>query len=70
MFDLDMSELKLQLRRALDGQVRLWAGGLFVALALMAIEYDEIVAPEMSKISHAWGSAVTDLGRRLSVFSL
>ncbi len=70
MFGIDLNEMKQKLRSVFDGQYRVWAGLAFMLLAMAAIEYDEIIAPEVSRFSDAWGSVATDFSRRLSSFTL
>jgi hypothetical protein len=66
MFD----DLKATLRSLGDRQLRLWAGMAFMALALISIQYDEIIAPGVGRISDAWNSATADLGRSLAGLTL
>jgi len=65
-----ISDLKATLRRHRDAQFRLWAGMAFVILAMMSIQYDEHIAPGVGRISDAWNTATTDLGRTLASFTL
>lgn len=65
-----VQELKSTLRGLFDRQLRLWAGMAFMALAMASIQYDEIIAPGVGRISDAWNSAATDLGRTLASFTL
>jgi hypothetical protein len=41
-----------------------------MAVALVAIQYDEIIAPGVNRLSEGWNTAATDMGRRLTAFSL
>jgi hypothetical protein len=66
MFD----DVKATLRRLGDAQLRLWAGMAFMVLAMASIQYDENIAPGVTRISDAWNSAATDLGRSLAGFTL
>lgn len=66
MFD----DLKATLQSLFDRQFRLWAGMAFMTLALASIQYDEFIAPGVGRISEAWNSAATDLGRTLAGFTL
>lgn len=66
MFD----DISTTLRRFCDGQVRLWAGMAFMTLALASIQYDEIIAPGVGRITDAWSAASSDLGRTLASFTL
>lgn len=63
-------ELQTTLRGLLDTQLRLWAGMAFMVLAMASIQYDEIIAPGVGRISDAWNSATSDLGRTLASFTL
>jgi hypothetical protein len=49
---------------------RFFAGGAFVVLAMASIQYDEHVAPNVERVSNAWSVTATDVGRRLSSFTL
>lgn len=70
MFGSLLSDMKDVMRQAFDTQVRVWAGIAFMALAMAAIQYDEIVAPRVHEFSDGLGSAATDMGRRLTSFTL
>lgn len=70
MFGFDLSDVREQLRNVFDAQWRAWAGAAFMALAMVAIEYDEVIAPGVSKVSDVWSSAATDLSRRVAGFAL
>ncbi len=63
-------EVKATLRSLFNTQFRLWAGMAFMTLALASIQYDEIIAPGVGRITDAWNSAATDLGRSLAGFTL
>ena len=65
-----VQELRATLRGLFDTQFRLWAGMAFMTLALASIQYDEIIAPGVGRISDAWNSATSDLGRTLASFTL
>ena len=69
-FALSWPGLKERLDIVLDAYWRRWAGAAFVVLALFAIEYDEIIAPGMHRLSGAWGAAATDIGRKLASLAL
>lgn len=45
-------------------------GAAFVAAAMISIQYQEVVAPHVSRLSDAWSNTALDLGRRLSSFTL
>lgn len=61
MFGIDFSGMRQTFQAAFDAQFRLWVGAAFVALALAAIQYDEIIAPELSRIGDAWSTAAGKL---------
>ena len=65
-----VQELRATLRSLFDTQFRLWAGMAFMTLALASIQYDEIIAPGVGRISDAWNSATSDLSRTLASFTL
>jgi len=66
----DFSDMKQTLRNTMDAQVRLWAGLAFMALAMVSIQYDEVIAPNVERVSDGWSMAATDFSRRLSSFTL
>ena len=70
MFGFDLSDVRETLRTLFDAHWRALAGAAFMTLALVSIEYDEFVAPEVSRISDGWATAATDFSRRLTSFSL
>jgi hypothetical protein len=70
MFGSLLSDMRDVMRSALDAQVRVWAGVAFMALAMVAIQYDEIVAPRVHEFSDGLGTVATDMGRRLTSFTL
>jgi len=70
MFSLDLNTIKQALRPIIDAQWRAVAGLAFMALAMAAIQYDEIIAPEVSRLSDSFGSVATDMSRRLASFTL
>lgn len=65
-----INDLKATLRSLGNTQFRLWAGMAFMVLAMASIQYDEIIAPGVGRISDAWNSATSDLGRTLASFTL
>lgn len=65
-----LDDLKAMLRTVCDRQFRLWAGMAFMTLALASIQYDEIIAPGVGRISEAFNAATSDLGRSLASFTL
>lgn len=69
-FMIDWVDAKERLRDAFDAHWRRWAGAGFMALAMFAIEYDEVIAPGVGRISGAWDSIATDVGRKLASLAL
>jgi hypothetical protein len=65
-----IDDMRATLRSLGDAQFRLWAGMAFMVLAMMSIQYDENIAPGVGRISDAWNTATTDLGRTLASFTL
>lgn len=70
MFGHVVADLKQSARRIVDAQWRAMAGLAFMCLAMAAIQYDEIIAPKVERLSDGWSTAATDLGRKLSSFTL
>lgn len=66
----DTNELKQNIRSAFDRQWRMWAGLVFMALAMFAIQYDEVIAPEVNRLSEGWSTVATDFSRKLASFTL
>lgn len=67
---IDLSGVKQKLRRVMDANWRRLGGVIFVILAMVSIQYDEHVAPEVSRLSDGWSTVATDFGRRLASFTL
>jgi hypothetical protein len=70
MFAFALTEMKQSLGDRWDRVYRFFAGGAFVVLAMASIQYDEHVAPNVERVSHAWSMTATDVGRRLTSFTL
>jgi hypothetical protein len=60
-FAIGLHDLRTNLHLLLAAQTRTWMGAAFVATALLAIEYDEMVAPHLDRIAHAWSAAAAKL---------
>ncbi len=67
---LDLSGVKQTMQRAFDAQWRVWGGLAFMALAMVAIQYDEIIAPEVARLSDGWSTTASDFSKRLTSFTL
>ena len=63
---VDWTDVRHHIRRLLDAQWVRLAGAAFVALAMVSIEYEEVIAPGLSRVSGAWSTATIDIGRRLA----
>lgn len=70
MFAIYASDMKTSLRHVFDKQFRLWAGGAFMALALIAIQYEEVIAPTLGEISQGLDAMAADFGKKLTSFTL
>lgn len=71
MFDLpiDLYDLRAGLRVLLAAQTKTWMGAAFVAAAMFSIQYDEVLAPHVTRITEAWTNTAADLTRKLASFS-
>lgn len=69
-YAIDLKHLGRQMRETLTPHWRVWAGAFFVATALFSIQYDEVVAPTVGKLSQTWSNTALDLGKKLSSFAL
>jgi hypothetical protein len=67
---IDLSGMRQSLRRAFNAQWRAWGGLAFMALAMVAIQYDEIIAPEVARLSDGWSTTAADFSKRLTSFTL
>ena len=70
MFGSLLNDMRETLRSTFDTQYRVWAGLAFMALAMAAIQYDEVVAPRVSGLSEGFGSIASDMSRKLTSFTL
>ena len=69
-FAIDLYDLRHALRSLVAAHARTWVGAAFVASAMVSIQYEEIFAPHVSRITNMWSSTTADLNRRISGFSL
>jgi len=60
-FALDMSDFRDALANVFNHHLRTWAGAAFVALAMLSIQYEEVIAPSVIRISDAWSQATAKL---------
>jgi hypothetical protein len=66
---LGLRDVKDTLRRFANTQVGALAGIAFMFMAMAAIEYDELIAPNVSWISDAW-TVAGDFSRKITSFTL
>jgi len=69
-FAIDLYDLRDTLRSLVAAHARAWVGAAFVASAMVSIQYEEVFAPHMSRITNMWTTTTADLSRRISGFSL
>ena len=69
-FAIDLHDLREQLDNLVAAQARTWVGAAFVAVAMFSIQYEEVFAPHVSRITDMWTGATADLNRRLADISL
>jgi len=69
-FAIDLHDLRHALRSLAATHARAWVGAAFVAGAMVSIQYEEIFAPHVSRITGIWTTTTADLSRRISSFSL
>ena len=69
-FNLALNGVRDGLGRLFDTHWRALAGAAFMCMAMAAIEYDEVIAPKVERLSDGWSTAATDLSRRLASFTL
>jgi hypothetical protein len=70
MFGSLLNDMRSALRRGLDAQARVWGGLAFMAMAMVAIQYDEIIAPEVHRLSDGVSAVASDMRSRLASFTL
>ncbi|MDZ4689770.1 hypothetical protein [Terricaulis sp.] len=69
-YTIDLSGVKAWFDGAADAGFNALAGFAFMVLAMAAIQYDEQIAPEVSRISDGWSTATMDFRSKLSSFTL
>lgn len=70
MFGSFLNGMRQSLRSAFDAQYRVLAGLAFMALAMAAIQYDEVVAPKVHGLTDGFGAIASDMKTRLSSLTL
>jgi hypothetical protein len=58
---LGLRDLRERLANSVNNHLRAWAGAAFVALAMLSIQYEEVIAPSVSRISDVWSSTAAKL---------
>lgn len=66
----DLSGVKQAMQNAVDVSIRVLGGYAFVVLAAASIQYDEIIAPEVARLSDGWSTTASDFSKRLTSFTL
>lgn len=70
MFKIAVIELKQTLRSVFDTQLRQWAGIGFMLLAMATIQYEERLAPELTRLNDGFSHVATDFSKKLAGFTL
>lgn len=70
MIETKLSDLKQRMRELRDAQVRFWAGAAFVLLAMVSIQYEEVIAPGVTRVGDALGGVTADFRTKLASFTL
>ena len=70
MFKIAAIELKQTLRSVFDAQFRVWAGLGFMLLAMATIQYEERLAPELTRLNDGFSHVATDFSKKLASFTL
>lgn len=58
---LDLSDAREALSNVFNQHLRTWIGAAFVALAMLSIQYEEVIAPNVSRITDAFSSTTAKL---------
>lgn len=70
MFKIATVELKQNIRNMFDAQFRVWAGLAFMILATATIQYEERLAPELTRLNDGFSHVATDFSKKLASFTL
>ena len=70
MFKIAFIELKQNFRSAFDAHWRGLAGVAFMVMATATIQYDERLAPELTRLNDGFSHAATDFSKKLASFTL
>lgn len=66
MWLVDISDWRARWREAAHALVSTCLGAVFVAMAVVTIEYEEAIAPSLDRFSQGWSNVASDLVRRLA----
>jgi hypothetical protein len=61
MISFALGDVRETFTNLFNAHLRTWVGAAFVAVAMLAIQYEEVVAPNVSRISNAWSAATAKL---------
>ena len=62
MLAIDVHELAQNWRELTHNLARICLGAVFVAIAVISIEYDETIAPSLSRLAEGFSIGAGDLG--------
>jgi hypothetical protein len=68
-FAIDLHDLRQHFDDLVATQARTWMGAAFIAVAMFSIQYEEVFAPHVSRITDVWTSATSDISRRIASLS-
>ena len=66
---IDIHDLRGYARDLFAAQTRAWMGAAFAAAAMVSIQYEEVFAPHVARISDTWTNTAADLSRKLASFA-
>lgn len=66
MWLIDLPEWRARWRDVTLTLVSTCLGAVFVAMAVVSIEYDETIAPGLSRLTEGWASTAADLTKRFA----
>lgn len=61
MIALDLTDVRAALSNVFNRHLRVWAGAAFVALAMISIQDEEVIAPSVTRITDVWTSTTAKL---------
>ena len=70
MFKIAFIELKQSFRSVFDAHWRGLAGAAFMVMAIATIQYQERLAPELTRLNDGFSHAATDFSKKLASFTL